>query len=286
MAMAAWLRHRCGSVVVFAATTPWCFAHGRLTRKSARWRASWISKQQALQRMAESLGAGSVRGGVKRGLCVVRDCIVEVGIVSEHGACFSTVVRPPVVPTEAECDNSVHGIPAAELRAGPEFKAAYARMIAFLLHLEVSTARLDDSDSEAEPCVTTSYDDPPQILLVSHNGLKFDFAILVSEVMRSKSDYLPLQRFGYVETLDVFRPVSTGCVKLQCLCREHTVGDGHLRAHRALDDAIALRDVVVTQAERLGVTLCQLLAPFVMECDLSETLIQEESLRLARNQPL
>ena len=189
MAMAAWLRHRCGSVVVSAATTPWCFAHGRLTRKSARWRASWISKQQALQRMAESLGAGSVRGGVKRGLCVVRDCIVEVGIVSEHGACFSTVVRPPVVPSEAECDNSVHGIPAAELRAGPEFKAAYARMIAFLLHLEVSTARIDDSDSEAEPCVTTSYDDPPQILLVSHNGLKFDFAILVSEVMRSKSDY-------------------------------------------------------------------------------------------------
>ena len=64
------------------------------------------------------------------------------------------------------------------------------------------------------------------------------------------------------------------------------MGDGHLRAHRALDDAIALRDVVVTQAERLGVTLCQLLAPFVMECDLSETLIQEESLRFARNQPL
>ena len=217
---------------------------------------------------------------------MVRDCIVEVGIVSEHGACFSTVVRPPAVPTETDCDNSVHGIPAAELRGGPEFKIAYTRMISFLEHLQVSTARLEDSDSEAEPCMTTSYDDPPQILLVSHNGLKFDFAILASEVMRSKSDYLPLQRFGYVETLDVFRPISTGCVKLQCLCREHAVSDGHLRAHRALDDAIALRDVVVTQAERLGVTLCQLLAPFVMECEFGETLIQEESLRLAQNQPL
>ena len=105
---------------------------------------------------------------------MVRDCIVEVGIVSEIGACFSTVARSPVVPTEAECDNSVHGIPAAELRAGPEVKAAYARMIAFLLHLEVSTVRLGDSDSEAEPCVTTSYDDPPQLLLVSHNGLNID----------------------------------------------------------------------------------------------------------------
>ena len=91
---------------------------------------------------------------------MVRDYILEVGIVSEHGACFSTVVRPPVVPSEAECDNNVHGIPAAELRAGPEFKIAYSRMISFLEHLQVSSARLDDSDSEAEPCVTTSYDDP------------------------------------------------------------------------------------------------------------------------------
>ena len=49
---------------------------------------------------------------------------------------------------------------------------------------------------------------------------------------------------------------------------------------------MALRDVLVTHAERLGVTVSQLLAPFVMECNLSETLVQEESLRFARNQPL
>ena len=117
MAMAAWLLPRCGLAVAFAATTQWYFAHGGLTLKGARWSASWISKQQALQQTTESLGVGSVRGVVKRGLCVVRDYILEVGIVSEHGACFSTVVRPPVVPSEAECDNSVHGIPAAELRS-------------------------------------------------------------------------------------------------------------------------------------------------------------------------
>ena len=44
--------------------------------------------------MAESLGAGSVRGGVKRGLCVVRDCIVEVGIVSEHGGSIEAQSEP------------------------------------------------------------------------------------------------------------------------------------------------------------------------------------------------
>ena len=168
MATAVRHRHRCGSAAAFAAIMQWCFARGGLTPKGgARWRASWILKRQAPRRTAESLRVGSVRGWVKRGLCVVRDCIVEVGIVSEHGACFSTVVRPPAVPTEADCDNSVHGIPAAELRGGPEFKIAYTRMISFLEHLQVSTARLEDSDSEAEPCMTTSYDDPPQIRCTS-----------------------------------------------------------------------------------------------------------------------
>ena len=156
-------------------------------------------------------------------------------------------------------------------------------MVAFLEHLHVSTVE-PDSDSDAEPHVVKNYGDPPQILVVAHNGLKFDFAILVSEVFRTGADWLPIQRWGYVDTLDVFRVSSAPCVKLQCLYRELAVSDGDLRAQRALDDAVALRDVTITQAERYGLTLGQLLAPFVVECDVYESMAQEMCLRLSRNQ--
>ena len=54
-------------------------------------------------------------------------------------------------------------------------------------------------------------------------------------------------------------------------------------SYEALDDAIALRDVAVRQAERHGVDLHQLLEPFVVECDLFDTMSQEKSLRLSRH---
>ena len=48
------------------------------------------------------------------GLDVVLDSIVEAGIISETGAAFATVIRPPVIPSEPACSDSVHGIAAAE----------------------------------------------------------------------------------------------------------------------------------------------------------------------------
>jgi len=85
----------------------------------------------------------------------------------------------------------------------------------------------------------------------------------------------------------VFKATGTaGCVKLQCLRREVGVGDEPLRAHRALDDAIALRSLVISQAERLGLTVGTLLAPFVVGCDTDATAAQERSLRLSRSLPV
>jgi DNA polymerase III epsilon subunit-like protein len=215
-------------------------------------------------------------------LDVVQDSVVEIGIVAESGACFATVVRPPSIPSEPECSNSVHGIPAIELQAGPDFATSFVRMVAFLEHLQVSTVE-QDSDSDVEPREIQNYSDPPpQILVVAHNGLRFDFAMLVSEVFRSGADFKPLQRWLYVDTLDVFKAGAAPCVKLQCLYKE-LVAEGSLRAHRALDDAIALRSVAVTQAERYGIGLRELFAPFIVECDVEETMVQEKGLRLARN---
>ena len=207
---------------------------------------------------------------------------MEIGLVGENGACFATVVRPPCVPSEPECSNSVHGIPAAELEAGPEFLTSFVRMVAFLEYLQVSTVE-HDSDSDAEPRDIKTYSDPPpRLLLVAHNGMKFDFPMLASEVFRSGADFKPLQRWLFVDTLDVFRAGAAPCVKLQCLYRE-LAADRSLRAHRALDDAVALLRVAVTQAERYGVGLQELFAPFVVECSVEETMAQERSLRLARS---
>jgi DNA polymerase III epsilon subunit-like protein len=215
-------------------------------------------------------------------LDVVKDSVVEIGIVAESGATFATVVRPPTIPNEPDCSNSVHGISAIELEAGPDFATSFARMVAFLEHLQVSTVE-QDSDSDAQPQEIKNYSDPPpQILVVAHNGLRFDFAMLVSEVFRVGSDFKPLQRWLYVDTLSVFQAGAAPCVKLQCLYRE-LAADGSLRAHRALDDAIALRSVAVTQAERYGIGLQELFAPFIVECDVDESMVQEKGLRLARN---
>ena len=212
----------------------------------------------------------------------MQDSVVEIGLVAENGACFATVVRPPCVPSEPECSNSVHGIPAAELQAGPDFATSFVRMVAFLEHLLVSTAPCD-SDSDAEPQEVKAYaDPPPQLLIVAHNGIKFDFPMLASEVFRTGADYTPLQRWLFVDTLDVFKAGAAPCVKLQCLYRE-LAADRSLRAHRALDDAAALLRVAVTQSERYGIGLQELFAPFIVECNLEETMAQEKSLRLARS---
>ena len=205
--------------------------------------------------------------------------VVEIGLVAENGACFATVVRPPCVPSEPECSNSVHGISAAELEAGPDFATSFVRMVAFLEHLQVSTVE-HDSASDVEPRDIKTYSDPPRLLLVAHNGRKFDFPMLASEVFRSGADFKPLQRWLFVDTLDVFRAGAAPCAKLQCLYRE-LAADPNLRAHRALDDAVALLRVAVTQAERYGVGLRELFAPFIVECAIEDTMAQEKSLRLA-----
>ena len=57
--------------------------------------------------------------------------------------------------------------------------------------------------------------------------------------------------------------------------------DAPLSAHRALDDAIALRGLILSQAEHLGLSIGVLLAPFVVGCDTDATLAQEHSLRSA-----
>ena len=97
-------------------------------------------------------------------------------MLCKSGACFSTVVCPPVFSDEVP----VHGIANEELRQGPSFVDAFPRMHRFCTNL-VEMA-LTDTDSSADEAATGSLrEDPPQILVCVHNGMKFDFPFLCSE---------------------------------------------------------------------------------------------------------
>ena len=108
--------------------------------------------------------------------------IVEIGaLVEGHGFMFSTVVNPG----QDDIDQpSVHGIPASELLSGPSFSEAFWRFDAFLRHASLSVLDAED-DSEDEQQTASATKPDQDILIVAHNGMKFDFPFLLSEAMRA-----------------------------------------------------------------------------------------------------
>ena len=205
------------------------------------------------------------------GLDIANDYIVEIGLISCFGQVYTTVIHPPSFNHQ---DTPIHGIPEVELVQGPAFEVAFKRMVGFLQGL-IDFAISDDGSSddgvETQPRLK---DNPPEILLAAHNGFKFDFSMLFKECHRNG---VPLQWFTmwkYVDTLHVVNALDThvygGCKKLQCMLRGIT--EHQLRAHRALDDAIALREVVDCIAMRMGMSSFELLRNFVREIDLVESI--------------
>ena len=147
-------------------------------------------------------------------------------MLCENGACFSTVVCPPVFSDEVP----VHGIANEELRQGPSFVDAFPRMHRFCTNL-VEMA-LTDTDSSADEAATGSLrEDPPQILVCAHNGMKFDFPFLCSECIRNDIDIGCLSDWFFADTLEVFRAMDAemygGCAKLQCILRNRGATADH-----------------------------------------------------------
>ena len=136
----------------------------------------------------------------------------------------------------------------------------------------------DSSADEVEPLPALKAE-VPDILIVAHNGLLFDYAMLLTECYRAFLPVYQLPRWKYVDTLSVARAIGTrmfGCMKLQCMRCTTGRADG-LRAHRALDDAVALKEVVCCMAESFGVPVLTLLAPFARELDVSASVAQLSS---------
>lgn len=201
-------------------------------------------------------------------LDVLSGKIVEIGaLVEGHGFMFSTVVNPG--QDESIDQPSVHGIPAWELLSGPSFSEAFWRFDAFLRHASLSVLDAED-DSEDEHRMATAMKPDQDILIVAHNGMKFDFPFLLSEAMRAGIGPGVMATWRYVDTLDVLQATDCECRKLQCAFRAFSGRPG-LRAHRALDDCIALGSVVRHISASLGVTPWRLLRHFAARLDEDST---------------
>ena len=120
------------------------------------------------------------------GLDVVGHHIVEMGVLCENGACFSTVVCLPELSEEVP----VHGISNEELLQGPSFADAFHRMHRFCRNL-VEMALTDGDSSADEAAAVSLREDPPRILVCAHNGMtcqntKLCLGMLIKEYQYSK----------------------------------------------------------------------------------------------------
>ena len=80
-------------------------------------------------------------------------------------------------------------------------------------------------------------------------------------------------RWKFVDSLRVvnmYAGVAGECAKLQCLSQRCGPLAGH--AHRALDDCVSLKHVCTYLADSGGMSVGNLLCPFVVELDFEQSL--------------
>ena len=220
------------------------------------------------------------------GVDVSRDRIVELAAHQAFenadlpGASFAEVIRvsDEILQTDgAKAAARVHGISNEELMNGPRFTEAYVRFLYFLQSL-TDTAVQEDSDSSADSTSgLPSLKEPvPQMMLIAHNGFRFDFPLILSECLRHNVDVGSLSSCGFVDSLSVMQALEPerygGCPKLQCVANRVSTCEG-LRAHRALDDCYALREVLLHVAASLGTPIKSLMRHFAVGLDLEASLM-------------
>ena len=210
-------------------------------------------------------------------LDVLTGKIVEIAaLIDGSRGMFSTVVHPG--HDETPDDAPVHGIPHEELLLGPCFVEAFERLDKFLRYASLSVLESDD-DSEDDRFPAASMKPSLEVAVVAHNGAKFDFPFLLSACMRAGVSPTVMAGWIYVDTLDLLRATDRAgeCNKLQCAFRAFSA-PSCLRAHRALDDCIALEAVIRHVSESFGVTPWTLLRPFACRMDEGTTIAQMSAL--------
>jgi hypothetical protein len=103
--------------------------------------------------------------------------------------------------------------------------------------------------------------------------VRFDFPLLLCQLLRHGLSSRPFERWLFVDTLAALQAATRlGCLKLHCLSLRVMADTG--RAHRALDDCVSLRQVVVAAALVLSIPLSGLLQDFAQELDLPSSVAQ------------
>ena len=209
-------------------------------------------------------------------LDVLSGKILEVGaLVGGSRAMFSTVVHPGcgAHPDDA----SVHGIPHDELLCGRSFGEVFARLDQFLQYAALSVLDSDEDSEDGRSPAAMKQD--LEVCLVAHNGAKFDFPFMLQECLRAGVGHAAMLSWVYVDTLDVLRATDRAgeCAKLQCALRV-CCGPPSLRAHRALDDCVALEAVVRHVSASFGIKPWELLRPFVFRLDGASAVAQMNAL--------
>ena len=195
------------------------------------------------------------------------------------GSSFSTIVRvdPAILRERGGEAAEVHGISSEEIAEGPSFVEAWALFLQWvegLLNTAVLESDSDSSDSsDAEAHLPRVPERPPLVILAAHNGIRFDFPLLLCEVLRHRLPCAPFEEWVFVDTLVALQVLARhSCLKLQCLAVRVTADSG--RAHRALDDCVCLQQVAVALVQSVGVSLPSFLLRFAVELDLSSSLAQ------------
>ena len=198
------------------------------------------------------------------------------------GGGFSALVQvePAILETDvSRRAEAVHGISPQEVAAlGLDFEAVWGAFLAWTDHLVndfVGTpSSSSDSDAEdAEDVARLPQAGEARLLLVGHNSFAFDFPFLIVALLRHRLSLAPMERFLFADTLTIFKAMECsghGCLKLQCMVRAFG-RPGDLRAHRGYDDTLALLQVATTLAQRLDLSLLQLLSRFASTLDVQAT---------------
>ena len=212
------------------------------------------------------------------GVDITKDRIVEIAAVHAHGdirmkgESFSTTicVEPMILESRGEEASKVHGITDEEIKPGPTFKDAWMRFLKWIDDITNNTLKDEDSDDEMRQPI---FLEDPIIVLAAHNGFRFDFPLLLCELLRNDISTTIWEQWYFVDTLQIFRSLNEyGCIKLQCTAKDMTIDSGH--AHRALDDCIVLWRITSTFAERIGISMKELLSRFSVELDLASSTAQ------------
>ena len=214
------------------------------------------------------------------GVDITKDRIVEIAATHAHcdarmySESFATTVHVDqnILTTRGLDAFKVHGITDEEIAAGPTFEQVWIRFVKWIEDVTNNATVFEESYSDDEALKPMILQEPV-VVLAAHNGSKFDFPLLLCEVLRNNLSTNVFEQWHFIDTLDVSKSLDRcGCVKLQCLCKELAIDSGN--AHRALDDCLALRNILHISAQRCGLSFRLFLSLYVVEVDLDSSIAQ------------